>query len=106
MLAYDKSGVSTFVPATVFEVAGFTDILETNMDTDKSTTNYTTDTTESNSNPAIHAPNTGRITSGESDAFEFPWWLTAIAILNIAILIWLFWPDCEVRKHLKNCKKA
>ena len=106
VLAYDKSGVSTFVPATVFEVAGFTDILETNMDTDKNTTNYTTDTTEPNSNPAIHAPNTGRITSGESDAFEFPWWLTAIAILNIAILIWLFWPDCEVRKHLKNCKKA
>ena len=109
VLVYNKSGVSTFVPINASEASESTNIpyaADTDIDTDERAVINDTYITESNPAPIIHTPNTGQTTSGEGDTFELPWWLTAIAILNIALLIWLFWPDREVRKHLKNRKKA
>ena len=58
--------------------------------------------------PHITTPNTGQptATDGENSAPVFPWWLTAILVINGAVLVWLFWPDGLTRKIERFFKKS
>ena len=57
--------------------------------------------------PHITTPNTGQptATSEENSAPVFPWWLTAILIINGIVIAWLFWPDELIKRLIAKNRK-
>lgn len=57
--------------------------------------------------PHITTPNTGQptATSEENSAPVFPWWLTAILIINGIAIAWLFWPDEFIKRLIAKNRK-
>lgn len=78
--------------------------LQKTIISESKTTTSKSEITTSESQVSPQAPETGTSTASEGNTAEFPWWLKAIIGLNVAILLWLFWPSRK--KPSKTTKKS
>lgn len=119
----------TFVAVPVAQIIGTEDSTESPTDTDTAlvTTDvagdgYGSDSIDSSAQAeltsvslSVSAPNTGTATDNSDFAEQLPWWIGVIIGVNIAVLVWLFWPlpdskhrkpSFSTRKLQKSAKKS